>query len=170
MKFRKRPIYEIRQRTKAIITKDSAYSRALILDRHKERLVTYRPEEILRNSCLKYGASLEGRKEHVRDMLKINSNVPIPVDPSKGVYMIPTASAKRQDCVWISYYHIAYYEQRDDRTYIGFTDGTGLYVNTSVNKFDMQFKRTSQVIAGFHRSFIFGNKYINDDFTPNFIK
>jgi competence protein ComK len=159
MHRRQKNIYEITRRTKAIITRDTAYSRARILEGYKELDVKHRPEEILDNTCIKYGASLDGRRKSAKSLLRIFAKVPVPVIPQMGVYMIPTASAKSGDCVWISYYHIEFYEQRDDKTYIYFTDGTGLYVHVSESVFDLQYKRTSQLIAADHRLFLFENTY-----------
>jgi len=169
MKKRKTLMYTITKHTKAIITKDSSYYRTKILVGHKDRYATLKPEEILRNNCLAYGVSMEGRIEAAKNVLNINSKVPFAVCPDKAIYMIPTVSAKNKDCAWISYFHIAFYEQRDDKTYIGFTDGTGLFVNVSESQFDMQYKRTGQLIAHDHRSVIFGSMYINS-FTPELMR
>lgn len=160
MKSRKRQIYEITHNTKAIITKETAYTRARILDKGRVRDVHYKPEEILEHNCLRHGVSLDGRRDSVRKILQIYNKLPVPVIPQLGVYLLPTASIKSKDCVWISYYHNDYFEQRDEKTYISFTDGTGLYVNTSATKFDMQRKRTSELIAHDHRITVFGNKNI----------
>lgn len=149
-------VYIITQHTKAILTKDSAYYRSRIQEGQTERHSKYRPEEIIDHSCLLYGSTLDGRRAAVKKILKINSKVPIPVIPNKGVYMFPTSSTKNSDCVWVSFYQIENYEQRDDKTYIEFRDGTGLYVNASESSFDLQFKRTSQVIARLNRFVFFG--------------
>ncbi|MFC4558035.1 competence protein ComK [Virgibacillus kekensis] len=151
-------VYIITQQTKAILTKESNYYRSRILEGQEERHSVFRPEQIIDHTCLLYGSTLEGRRAAVRDILKINSKVPVPVIPDKGVYMLPTSSTKNKDCVWLSYYHIEDYEQRDDKTYVAFTDGTGIYVNTSENTFDMQYKRTSQIIAKQNRSVFFGRR------------
>ncbi|QKY70453.1 competence protein ComK [Lentibacillus sp. CBA3610] len=151
-------IYIISRRTKAIMTKDSAYYRSRISEIAQDRHSVHSPEQIIDHTCLLYGSTLEGRRESVKDLLKLNSKVPIPVIPDKGVYMLPTSSSKNKDNVWLSFYQIDYFEQRDDRTYVVFHDGTGLYVNTSEATFDMQYKRTSQLIAKLNRSLFFGNR------------
>ncbi|SFB26939.1 competence protein ComK [Lentibacillus halodurans] len=152
------PVYIIGQQTKAVMTKDSAYYRSRILEVHRERHSVHRPEQIIDHTCVLYGSTLEGRRESVKDLLKLNSKVPVPVIPEKGVYMLPTSSSKNKDNVWLSFYHIDYFEQQDDRTYVKFHDGTGLFVNTSETSFDMQYKRTSQIIAKLNRSLFFGNR------------
>src|SRR5699024_2614151 len=150
-------VYIIGQQTKAILTKDSAYYRSRILEVSRERHSVYSSEQIIDHTCLLYGSTLNGRREFVKDLLKLNSKIPVPVIPEKGVYMLPTASSRNRDNVWLSFYHIDQYEQRDDKTYVAFHDGTGIYVNTSEATFDMQYKRTSQIIAKLNRSVFFGN-------------
>jgi len=142
------PTYVITTETKAIIAKDSNYYRSRILEKgEKESTCIHKPAHIMNYSCIIYGASLEGKRNAVELMLKTRIKLPIPVFPDHNVYMFPTASIRKHDCVWLSYYHIYDYEKRDDKTYIVFRDGTGLYVNASESTVDMQFKKTSQVIA-----------------------
>lgn len=149
-------VYTMTFQTKAIMNKESGYYRSRILEGKRERYAIHKPEQIIENNCLIYGSTLEGRKAAVKDILKSSSKLPIPIAPERGLYMIPTASAKKMDCVWVAYHHIDFYEQRDDKTYIAFTDGSGIYVNTSVSTFDMQYKRMSQVIVHLNRPVIFG--------------
>src|SRR5690625_96293 len=137
-------VYTITYHTKEIMHKESPYYRSLILEGARERFVIHKPEEIIDYNCLIYGTTMEGRKIAVQRILKITSKLPIPISPEKGFYMIPTASTKNKDCVWLAYHHIKSYEQRDDKTYIAFYDGTGIFVNISENAFDMQYKRMSQ--------------------------
>lgn len=147
------PIYVITPKTKAIITKGSSYYHSLILETGRKRTSIYKPQCIIDHSCEINGSTLIGRRNAAGKILKTRSKLPIPVAPHKDVYMLPTASIKNNDCVWISYYHIYDYEQRDDKTFIAFHDGSGLYVNASVSAIDMQFKRTSHVIAQMNHPF-----------------
>ncbi|TMN21968.1 competence protein [Lentibacillus cibarius] len=149
-------VYIISQQTKAILAKDASYYRSLILEVSRRRHSVYHPERIIDNTCVLNGATLEGRRGSVKRLLNVCSKVPVPVIQEQGVYMLPTASSKKKDNVWLSFYHIDYYEQRDDRTYVSFHDGTGLYVNTSRQTFDMQYKRTGELIAKLSRPFFFG--------------
>ncbi|MFA1822480.1 competence protein ComK [Virgibacillus oceani] len=149
-------VYTITQRTKAIMHKESAYYRSLILEGNKERYSIHKPEHIIKNSCLIYGTNLDGGKQAVKDILNSSSKLPISIVPEGWLLMLPTASMKNRDCVYIAYHHINFYEQRDDKTYIAFHDGTGIYVNISESIFDIQYKRTSQVIVHLNWGVIFG--------------
>lgn len=151
------PIYIIGKQTKAIMTKDASYYRTQILEEGRKRHSRYTLEQILDHNCKVGGLSdLKGRKRAVQEILKSASKLPIPINPSEGLFLMPTASLKNQNCVWLAYHQIKSYEGRDDKTFIGFHDGTGIYVNASVNIIDMQHKRTSQLVIYFHWKNIFG--------------
>ncbi|MBP1971677.1 competence protein ComK [Virgibacillus natechei] len=153
---RRSSIYTISQDTKAIMTKETGYYRTLIIEGNKKKPSNYKIEQILNYNCLLYGSDLAGRKKGVKRILKSASKLPIPVDPAnKGIYMMPTASIKNKDCVWLAYHHIKFYEQRDHKAYIGFHDDTGIYINASVKTIDLQYKRTSEVIVDYNRDKIF---------------
>lgn len=154
-----RPVYIVSSKTQAIIAKDSDYYRARILEVNNEKLSIHKPEQIIDHSCLIYGSSLKGRRTSVKDILKSATKLPIPVIPDHGVYMIPTASVKNKHCVWVAYHHIDIYEQRDDKTYIMFKDHTGIYVNTSRETFDSQYKRACQVILHLNWHRLFGRGF-----------
>src|SRR5690625_617134 len=96
MKKRKTLMYTITKHTKAIITKDSSYYRTKILVGHKDRYATLKPEEILRNNCLAYGFSREGRIEAAKNVLTIKVKVPFAVCLKKRIYIIPPEPAKKK--------------------------------------------------------------------------
>ncbi|HLR61502.1 MAG TPA: competence protein ComK [Lentibacillus sp.] len=151
------PVYIITEHTKAILTKDSAYYRSRILEVSQELNSALRPEQIIDNTCILYGSTLQGRRDSAKDLLKVKSKVPVPVIPEKGVFMLPTCASKNKNNVWVSFYHIKSFERQGNGTYVSFYDGTGLFINTSESTFDMQFKRTGQIIARLNRSFFFGS-------------
>jgi len=147
--------YKITHHTKAIMNKESVYYRSRILEENEERYSLHKPEQIIENNCRKYGWNLNDNRNKVKDILNSSSKLPVPLIPESGLCMIPTASIKNRDCVWVAYHQIKFYEQRDDKTYIAFQDGTGIYINTSESAFDMQYKRTSQVILHLNWGVIF---------------
>ncbi|GGJ91647.1 hypothetical protein GCM10007063_12820 [Lentibacillus kapialis] len=150
------PLYIITERTQAILREDSSYYQSRILEESNERNSVHRPDQIINNTCILNGSTLKGRRDSMKGLLKLNSKVPVPVVPEKGVYMLPTCASKNKNNVWISFYQINDFEQCDNRTYVSFHDGTGLFVNVSESAFDMQYKRTGEIIARMNRSFFFG--------------
>ena len=73
--------------------------------------------------------------------------------------MFPTGSIRGDYVAWLAYHQIKDYKRRDNRTYIKFIDGTGLYVKASEHVIDTQYKRTGQVIVHYSRGKLFGGKY-----------
>jgi len=156
MNNRKNPVYIINPNTKAIVGKESDYYHSWILERNRERLSIHKPEKIIEHNCLIYGFSMSLRRKSAMEILQSSSKLPIPISPEYGYYMFPTASPRKKDCVWIAFHHIQFYEERDNKTYIRFTDGTDLYVNISINAFDQQYKRMCQVIIRLNHGNLFG--------------
>ncbi|MDY7046468.1 MAG: competence protein ComK [Bacillota bacterium] len=151
-------VYIISPQTKAILLKERSYFRSIILEGNMQRRSLHKPEQIINNSCLLYGSTLDGRRKAVKRILKSSSKLPVPIIPEKGVYMLPTASIKNKSCVWLAYHHIDTYEKYKDQTYIKFFDGNDLLINISHNAFDMQYKRTSQLIVHMNRGFLFDQR------------
>lgn len=156
--------FVISQATKAIKNIDiSNYYKTIILEGDEEYYAFDSAEKILDYSCIMNDSSLEGRRIAVKNRYQIHSKIPIPVIPDQGVYMMPTSSTTRKDCVWISFFHIKFYAAYKNKTYVAFIDGTDMVVNASVKSFDMQHKRTSQIIISQNRSLFFDGKVIQPD-------
>jgi len=150
--------YTITRETKAIIPLDMVYSRSRIFEGRKKPLSIYTPLQIIDHNCIIHGADWKGRQSAVKDILNSNSKLPVPVSPGEGIFMMPTAAIKSSQCIWIAYHHVKNYEQIGDQTYVHFHDGTGIFVKTTAQKFDNQYKRTSQVIVHFNRYVLFERK------------
>src|SRR5690625_6538290 len=101
----------------AIISKNTGYYRTKIIEEDKIKHSPQSPIQILDYNCTINGASLEGRMQTVRAILKSKTKLPIPIQPKKGIYMFPTISMKNVNCVWISYFHVLDHGDRDKRTY-----------------------------------------------------
>ena len=158
-------VYIISRQTKAIIFSNSTYYRSIILEGTKRKESIQYPEKILDHSCLMYGSTLEGRKKAAQNILKTNVKLPIAVIPDLGVYMIPTSSHKNNDRAYLSYFHIKDYKRVKNKTLVIFQDETEYLAETSINSFDMQYKKTSQLIVHFHRDVIDRN-YTNHFIEP----
>lgn len=152
-------VYIITEHTKAILASQSSYYRSTVLEGKNEFRSVYTPEMILDHSCILYGSTLHGRRKAIREYFGITSKIPLMIDARKAIYMMPTSSTRRKDCAWLSFYQIEFYEQRDNRCYVQFLDGTGIYLSSSVNTLDMQHKRTSQIIASLNRPSIYNMHY-----------
>jgi competence protein ComK len=150
-----RRIYLINKETKAILTKDLDQCKAIIYEGQEVLKLPYPTKKILEESCLVNGASLQGRLDNSKHILQATHNLPIIVDRKNGIYFFPTASIKSEDCVWLAYHHIEKIIKSDDKTYVLFKDGTGIFVNASYYKVDRQKKLTSELIVQSNRDKLF---------------
>lgn len=139
--------YIVSIHTKAILNKDNAYYKTRIYEKEQIWNHVHKAEYILEHNCIVNGSTIKGRRDFAKEVLNSPIKLPIALIPHFDVYMLPTSSPKSLECVWISYYHVEKYEQRDDKTYIYFRDGTGMYVDISASTFHNQMIRTAHLIA-----------------------
>lgn len=143
--------YIINEKTQVIKNVQSENFRTKIYEENRIYYSRYSQQSIINDSCVHNGSSLRGRWKLVRKILRTNSKLPIPLTPQKGIYLVPTTSIRNEACIWFSYYHIDYYVERDNQLAIFLKDGTVYLINISYNQFDLQYKKTSQIIAYFHQ-------------------
>jgi|SRR5690625_2338794 len=124
--------------------------RTKIIEKNSTQYCRYSPLEIINHNCTVFGSSLAGRAETVTQILNSRTRLPIPIYLKCGIFMFPTTSMRNHDCMWISYYQVLGYRKHCNRTLIFLKGNTNIFVNISLQQFDTQIKRTSQVIAYFH--------------------
>lgn len=139
--------YIISNKTLAITSIESNYYRTKIYEEDDVIYSKESPLTIIENSCLHYGSSLQGRKDASKHILKSNSKLPITITPHHKLFILPTKSHRNKECVWFSYYHVEDYIKIEDRLAVLLSNYNVMNINISFNQFDMQMKRTSQLIA-----------------------
>src|SRR5699024_525184 len=117
--------YIVSIHTKAILNKDNAYYKTRIYEKKQIWNHVHKADNILKQNCIENGSTVEGRREFARKILSSPIKLPIAICPQLDVYMLPTSSPKSLECVWVAYYHVKKYEERDDKTYIFFRDEIG---------------------------------------------
>jgi competence protein ComK len=65
-------------------------------------LSPFKPQDIIRASCAFYCSGYRGRVEGTHRLIGKTHKAPIAIDPQNSLYFFPTASPKRQDCIWIN--------------------------------------------------------------------
>lgn len=155
-KFRKayakeEKVYKINKDTLMIINENTGYYRTRVIEKNGEFRLTESPLQIIESSCTKYGAAYEGRRETVNKILNSKTKLPIPVHPKKGIYLMPTRSFRNEKFSLISFFHVKKFIGIDKKTYVTFENNLSYYVSITALQFDLQMKRTGQVIAYFHR-------------------
>lgn len=139
--------------TVALIQEKTGYYNTRIIQGHEKLYSINTAEKILEENCHRYGSSYLGRLNYSKTILKNNSKLPIPVFPEKGIFFFPTTSSRKEDCVWLSYYHIKDYEPSGTITRVYFLNGIIKLINVSFYQFDSQMNRMARVIAQYHFPF-----------------
>jgi len=90
------------------------------------------PLKIIRQSCLRYLSTYDGRREASIYVLGINRKVPINVGDLKGTYLFPTVSHLKPECTWITLSHLKFLEKIDKKqTKVAFTDDQDIMLPVS---------------------------------------
>lgn len=140
-------MYVIHTNTIALKRESSHYFRTKIIEIENEQVSDRTVMEIIEHSCITYGSSYVGRRDFSAKVLQSKHKLPISIHPKRGIYFLPTSSLQHPNCMWINYFHIEGYYGEDQLTVLILSNGSKLYIESTYNQFDMQMKRTSQVIA-----------------------
>ena len=98
--------YEVNKQTYALIPIAHLEYNTLVLEEKRKIYVKQTPKQIIHESCLKGGASYEGRRKAVMYKTNIQRKVPIPIDPLQDIFAFPTHSPDHFHCHWIFPNHI----------------------------------------------------------------
>lgn len=149
-------LYKITDNTLALISGADAYYGTKILDvtQSTEIYVDERIHDIIVANCMEYGSSFIGRRDYSQKVLQSNRNLPIAIQPKKGMFFFPTSSIYKQGGIMLAYFQIEAYQKNGTLTKVVFTNQQVLYINVSFNKFDEQMKRTSRVIASYYQTIL----------------
>ncbi|MRG85094.1 competence protein ComK [Salinibacillus xinjiangensis] len=147
--------YEINRNTILITPHYDPVYRTRILEKNREIYCTKTSLQIIEEACINGGASMNGRKQAMEKILQTKVKVPIPVDPSIGVFLFPNKSPKEMNCYWFSFFHIKEYLKSShdgNKTEIIFTNKMKQVIDTSFFTFRRQMYLTSLAIAMLSRN------------------
>jgi len=129
--------YEINSETLLIMPIEEKKSKVFELD--DEFVINKTPLEIIKESCLFFGCSFEGRRDSVKNILDINMKVPIIIEDSKNIIFFPVSGCIKNDTTWISYQNLVKYSKKDKfSTVLFFRNNISFNVNLKYNLVDNQ--------------------------------
>lgn len=132
--------YEINVETLLIIPLGKNKSKVYEYDSEYE--VNMSPLAIIKNSCLYFGSSYEGRRDAVKEIIGIDMKVPIIVEDGRNIIFFPTSSCINRNSIWISYQNLLKYSKVDEfSTVLYFNGNKSIKVNTKYNLIDNQIIR-----------------------------
>jgi competence protein ComK len=80
-----------------------------IVEFEDEYLSPNRPLDIIKRSCIYFGADYESRKRGTRHLIGYNRKIPIAIEPTNHIFFFPTLSPASPECIWISHEHVENY-------------------------------------------------------------
>ncbi|WP_226036324.1 competence protein ComK [Aquibacillus saliphilus] len=142
--------YHISNDTMTIEPKSVENYRTLIVEPGKQIYTTRSLNQILNDSCIRSGASLDGRRMAAGKILETSKKIPVPVSPEQNIYLMPTCAIKEKECAYISFIHIKHYSEQDKKTLVVFNNGYKIIVDTSRKSFNQLYNRTSNIMVYFN--------------------
>lgn len=129
--------YVINAETLLIIPYGRGKSKVFEYD--KNFIVNNRPIDIISDSCLFFGSSIEGRREAVKNILGIDMKVPILVEDVKNIIFFPISNCVNKNSIWISYQNLVKYSKFNEfSTVLYFKDNNDIKIDTKYSLIDNQ--------------------------------
>jgi competence protein ComK len=107
-------------------------------------LSPFKPLDIVKKSCEFFGSSYEGRRQGAKQLIGSGHKPPIIVDPHTSIFLFPTMSPSKQECIWISHEHVISHERLDtNTTSVTFRNKQTFRLPVSYSVFNSQLLRTA---------------------------
>jgi competence protein ComK len=159
--------YIINAETMAILPAKQIDYQAVTIETNQKLYLKPRPLEIIKENCIHYGSTYEGRKTAVLKKLGLERKVPIPISISKNLFSFPTLSPNSFDCAWIFYHHVRYIEPlrtpypKEQQSILYFHNGTSIILDVSEYVLWRQMERTRMCMFTFSEKMEYWNININ---------
>ena len=114
------------------------YSSTKVIERSREFVVHKFWQDILQDSCLYYGASLQGRIEASRDILQKGYKVPIVVSELHKLVLFSLGKQTDCECMWISLKNICSYSVEKGNIHFYFDSEKELIIRIGKETFEAQ--------------------------------
>jgi competence protein ComK len=116
-------------------------------------LSPFKPFDIIKKSCEFFGSSYQGRKDGTKRLTGITHKAPIIVDPHSSIYLFPTTSPAKSECIWISHDHVLSHKKINSKEIsVTFRNRSSFTLPMSYASFEQQMMRTAMLRINFqHR-------------------
>lgn len=132
--------YEINAETLLIVPYGKDKSK--VYESNEEFIVNLGSLEIIKNSCLYFGCSYEGRKESVKNLIGVDMKVPILIEECRNIIFFPVTSCVKKSSIWISFQNLVKYNKLNDfSTVLYFRRNKKIKIDTKFNLIDNQYIR-----------------------------
>ena len=119
-----------------------------VFEYDEEFIVNMSPLDIVKDSCLFFGSSFDGRKEGTKTLIECEIKVPILIEDSRNLIFFPTSSYKNSKNSWISYTNLLKYSKYDSATtLLNFKGNNDIKLGVKYNFIDNQIIRCIKLDA-----------------------
>jgi competence protein ComK len=118
----------------------------LVIETGKTFRVNNTMEQIMNKSLKKMGTTLRGALEHAKANLGNLNMCPIKMNSQLGLYLFPSKSRKRPDCVWFSLIHVKGAKiHGKNKTKVFLSHGHSIIVDCTLESFKTKLHRAQKL-------------------------
>lgn len=145
--------YQISDKTYALKQHPHERKSTLIYDERGIYYVEKKPIKLLREACIIYGSTLEGRRAAIVEQFDYSFKTPIPISPVKYIFAYPTSSIDSPDCEWYFANNIIKITNYNYGSEITFRNGTTITSSFPAHLMKKQLERTAlcMIILALHK-------------------
>lgn len=140
------PTFTANKETLAILPSKQIEFSSIVLQMNKTFHVAQTPMEIIKESCVKYNSTYEGRRKAIISNTYFRRKIPIPICDRNGIYTFPTHATNHIDCCWFFYDNIARFYKHTNtdnkKVIIHFKNEVSKELDISMHIFEKQMART----------------------------
>ncbi len=105
-----------------------------------------KPTELVKRGCEYNLSDYNACKKVTRRLTRVTHKAPIAIDPSNSVYLFPTKSPTKSDCIWVSHEHILDHRRQDTfSSSVTLSNKESYVLPISFVSFGKQMLRTSEL-------------------------
>lgn len=140
------PEFIVNEETLIILPSKQIEYDAIVIQMEETYHVAKTPMQIIKESCLRYNSTYEGRRKAIISNTYYRRMVPIPMCDQRSIYTFPTHATNHIDCCWIFYNNILRFNRHQDRegekVIITFKNELEIVLQMSLHSFERQLGRT----------------------------
>ena len=107
-----------------------------------EFIVNKNIKQLIKESCLYFGSSIDGRKQGTKDIINCEIKLPLIIEDSRNLIIFPTASYRKNDTIWIVYNNLLNYSMdKKSFTHLNFINNFEIDIPVRYNIVDNQMIR-----------------------------
>lgn len=143
--------YRVNSKTIALLPVKAFDYNTIAWETNQALYVRQVPLEIIKENCLDYGSSYDGRCKAVKHLTPYRKKLPIPISQDKKIYTFPTHAIQDFDCHWIFSEHILTILRNSDtnKSIIHFKNNKMLSLSVSQHILQKQYHRTLKYVLDY---------------------